>query len=945
MITSKISVLIFALLSAMIAMAQPPASEEMILSSFRARDKLATESILKEYPVRNIGPTVQGGRIVDIDVNLGNLKEFYIGYASGGIFRTVNNGITFEPIFDNNHALGIGDFALSQSDPRILYVGTGEKNSSRSSYAGSGVYKTNDGGKTWVYCGLSETHHISRVLIHPKDNNTVWVAAIGPLYTNSTNRGIYKTVDGGRTWNKTLFVNDSTGIIDLVINPSNPDQLFASAWERSRKAWHFKGNGPSSAIYRSDDGGVTWTIASNGFPTGKDVGRIGLEISPSHPNVLYAILDNQKEVEDKKERKGDKLETGDFRTMTKDDFLKLDDKKLDEFLKDNGFPKKYTASIVKNEIRDGKYLPKAIADYFGGDANEQLRRTKVTGAEIYRSDDSGASWKKTNSYDLDGVFYTYGYYFAEMEIAPNNPDLIYIYGVPLLKSKDGGATWHRIDTLRGVRDIHVDHHVLWANPSDPAHLLLGNDGGLYQSYDEGANWDHVNNMPVGQFYTVNVDMETPYNVYGGLQDNGVLKGSSRSVPNETKHWDEIFGGDGMFVAPDPRNSRLVYTGFQFGNYYRLDQDKGKTTKITPQHDIGQQPYRWNWRAPLFISRHNADIVYTAANFVFRSMNRGENWEIISRDLTTARKPGNVPFSTISALAESPLKFGLLYAGTDDGNLWVSKDGGVQWTTISNGLPPAKWISSVSPSPHDEATVFVSLNGYRDDDFSTYVYESNDHGASWRRVKGNLPESVANIIVQDPVSPQVLYCGLDNGTYVSFDRGASWHLFNKMLNVASYDLIVHPRDNELVVGTHGRSVFIADVKPIQAVGKAGVDKAILAFDPEDVKHSDRWGEKQYEWVKPNEPKSTVLYYVGKATPFVTLEIYDEKNALVRKLKASGTVGFNSISWDLRIERPAPTPAKKKKDGVPAAATVYAEKGKYRLKFINGAETAEATLEVK
>jgi photosystem II stability/assembly factor-like uncharacterized protein len=934
------------LCSALVTFSQQPSSESDVRQSYEHRKKMMQESVLREYPVRNIGPTIQGGRIVDIDVNLKNTKEFYLGFASGGIFKTVNNGMSFEPIFDNNDALGIGDFALSQSDPRIIYVGTGEKNSSRSSYAGSGVYKTLDGGKTWQSVGLPGTQHISRVLIHPQDNNTVWVAALGPLYTHSQHRGIYKTTDGGKTWNKTLFVNDSTGVIDLAINPKDPNTLIASTWERSRRAWQFNGNGIGSGIYRSTDGGNTWVKSTEGFPQDKAVGRIGLKYSASNPEIVYAIHDNQKEVEDKKEeKKNDKLKLEDLAKMSEDDFLKLDDKKLDEMLKDNGFPKKYTATVVKEDLKKDKYTVKDIADYFGGDANQNLFKTKITGAELYKSADGGATWKKVNSYDLDGVFYTYGYYFAEMEVAPDNPDIVYIYGVPLLKSKDGGATWHRLDTLKGVNDIHVDHHVVWSDPNDSKHLLLGNDGGLYESYDEGANWRHINNMPVGQFYTVNVDMETPYNVYGGLQDNGVLKGSSKSVPNESKHWEPIFGGDGMYVAPDSRNSKLVYTGFQFGNYFKLELDKGKTTKITPQHDIGQKPLRWNWRAPLFLSKHNPDIIYTAANKVFRSLNKGEHWEAISDDLTKNKKQGNVPFSSISSLAESPLKFGLLYAGTDDGNLLVSKNGGSAWESIIAGLPENKWTSSVHPSPHGEGTVFVSLNGYRDDDFRTYLFMSTDYGKTWKSIKGNLHESVANVIIQDPVNANILYCGLDDGTYVSFDTGNTWQLFNNMLNVASYDMMVHPRENELVVGTHGRSVFVADVKPLQAL-KEDLLQSIMAFGVEPVKHSDKWGERDFEWEKVNNPKVEIQYYVGKQANPLQVEIYNEQDKLVRKLTTDGSVGFHKTTWDLKVSPIVADTKSKSKSKEPAtAANTYAGKGKYKVRFINGANKSETTVEIK
>lgn len=922
-------------------------SEADISASYQQRKKMAETSLLKNYPARNIGPTIQGGRIVDMDVNLKNTKEFYVGYASGGIFRTVNNGITFEPIFDNNDALGIGDFVLSQQNTNTLYVGTGEKNSSRSSYAGSGIYKTNDGGKTWSHLGLTNTQHISRIVLDPTNDNTVFVASLGALYSKNSDRGVYKSTDGGASWKKTLFLSDSVGIIDLVINPQNPKQLWAASWDRSRRSSNFKGNGEGSSIYRSDDGGETWSKSIAGFPQGKQVGRIGLDICLSKPNVLYAIHDNQGEVPDEKAKQDTKdegkLKIEDFRNMTKDVFLKLDDKKLDAFLKDNNFPDKYTAAVVKREVQQDKYTPKAIAEYFGTDANANLFNTKIIGAEVYRSDDFGSTWKKMNSYDLDGVFYTYGYYFAEMEVTPSNPDVIYIYGVPMLKSKDGGVTWHRLDTLRGERDIHVDHHSVWVNPNDAQHILLGNDGGLYQSYDEGANWIHINNMSVGQFYTVNVDMETPYNVYGGLQDNGVLKGSSQSVPNETPHWEPIFGGDGMYVAADPRNSKIVYTGFQFGNYFQLNN--GKTKRITPEHNIGEAPFRWNWRTPLALSKHNADIVYMTSQFVHRSLNKGESFETISPDLTKNLKQGNVPISTISAFAESPIKFGLLYAGSDDGNVWVSKNAGGSWENIAAGLPENRWVSSVFPSSHEEGTVFVSLNGYRNDEFKTYLFMSSDYGKTWVSVSGNLPASVANVIIQDPVNAELLYCGLDNGTYVSLDKGKVWHFFNTMLNVSSYDMMVHPRENELIVGTHGRSVYIADVKPLQQLKDGGFTKGVIVFSPSSIRHSTRWGQQSFPWDKVNEPSSTLFYYVGKASEAITVEIFDEKNALVRKSTTAGAPGFNHFRWDLKVQE-ATSPTKGKTKTPPSAPTLrYAGKGKYKIKFTNGADTSETTLEIK
>jgi photosystem II stability/assembly factor-like uncharacterized protein len=923
-----------------------PITESELQESYRQRDQLAVQSLLKNYPVRNIGPSVQGGRITDIDVNLQNPKEFYVAYASGGIFRTRNNGISFEPIFDEQGALGIGDFALAPSNPNIMYVGTGENNSSRSSYAGNGVYKTMDGGKTWQHLGLVNTQHIGKVIVHPQNPDVVWVASIGALYSNNIDRGVYKSNDGGKTWKKTLYINDSTGVIDLVINPQNPNQLWASSWERTRKANDFKGSGPGSAIYRSDNGGESWFKVVDGFPQGPQVGRIGLAVAENKPNIVYAFLDNQAEVpvQASTTASADVLTAANFSKMTKEDFLKLDNKKLDAFLR-SGFPAKYTAESVKKDVRNGKYEPAALSVYFG-DANAALFNSKIVGAELYRSDDSGTTWKKMNSYDLDGIYFTYGYYFGEVRVSPADENKVYIFGVPLLKSNDGGVTFHRIDT---VGNVHVDHQALWINPKDPEHIILGNDGGLYISYDEGAIWSHINNMPVGQFYTVNVDMETPYNVYGGLQDNGVLTGPSRAAGfrGATRDWEAIMGGDGMYVAPDPRNSKLVYTGFQFGNYFRINRANNQRARITPSHDIGEPVLRWNWRTPLILSSHNPDIVYMAAQRVYRSMNKGDNWEAISPDLTKDKPQGNVPFSTISTLAESNLKFGLIYAGSDDGNLCVTKNAGGSWERIDVGLPQDRWISSVFPSPHEEATVFVSLNGYRYDEFKTYLFMSKDYGKTWTSVKGNLPESVANVIVQDPVNPSILYCGLDMGTFTSLDGGTTWHLFNQALNVASYDMLVHPRDHELVIGTHGRSIFVADVKPLHAVSKAGINKGVLAFKPEAIRFNERWGQQTYGWSPAFEPTVALHYYVGKQADNISIEIYDDKNVMVRKLTTSGNAGFNRVNWDVKISAPAPAASAKKGKGTttPATELKYAGKGKYKIKFINGAESAETEIEIR
>jgi photosystem II stability/assembly factor-like uncharacterized protein len=927
---NRIALLICLSAVSLLAAAQSPSGD--LQSSFNERAQLANTSILKNYPTRNVGPVVQGGRVTDIAVNPNDSKEYYIAYASGGVFKTVNNGITFEPVFENEGALGIGDIALAPSNTDVLYVGTGEKNSSRSSYAGSGMYKSTDAGKSWSSVGLKNAQHISRVLVHPSNPDIVWAASLGALYTNGSHRGVYQSTDGGTTWAKTLYINDSTGIVDLVINPQNPDQLWAASWERTRKAWDFKGNGAGSSIYRSDDGGKTWNKKVNGFPEGSKVGRIGLDISASSPNIIYALLDNQAEKKEEK-TKEEGLTATDFLTMSADQLQAMDNDALGAFLKDGGYPDKYTAAVVKKEVKDGLYEPEAIANYFG-DANDALFNTSVSGAQVYRSEDGGDSWKMMNSYNLDGVYFTYGYYFGEIRVNPTNSEQIYIFGVPLLKSNDGGSTFARIDT---VGDVHVDHQSLWIDPKDANHILLGNDGGLYQSYDEGANWLHINNVSVGQFYTINIDNEKPYNIYGGLQDNGTYVGSSKSVPNQSKEWERVFGGDGMFVAPDPNDNDVVYTGFQYGNYFRVKRSEGRRTYITPQHDIGEPTLRFNWRTPVVLSQHNSEIVYIGSQRLYRSLDRGDHWEAISPDLSNDHPNGNVPYSTITAIAESPFSFNLIYVGTDDGNIQVTKDGGGSWELVTIGLPQGKWVSAVHASNHDKNVVYATLNGYRQDDFNTYIYKSEDQGKTWKSLKGNLPHSVTNVIVQDPINAKLLYMGNDQGTYVSFNDGQKWELLNNALNAASYDMKVHPRENELVIGTHGRSVFVVDVKPLQTLD---VNQAISAFETSNIRHSKRWGEKRYAYSKAYTPKSALMYYV-KSAGDVVVEIYkveDDKRTLVLKMSTQSDVGFNTYTWDLLMDE------YKKGKKISKEAT-YASKGAYEIVLKKDGQEAKVVLEIK
>ncbi|MBK6267425.1 glycosyl hydrolase [Marivirga sp. S37H4] len=871
-----------------------PSQPGLIQEGIEAREKLAESSILKDYPSRNVGPVIQGARIVDIAVNQRNIQEFYVAYASGGLFVTKNNGVSFNPIFDNEGALTIGDIALAPSDENVLYVGTGENNSSRSSYAGSGIYKSSDKGETWEQIGLGGSQHIGRIVVHPNNPDIVWVASMGGLYSDNEERGVFKSVDGGKSWKKVLYVDNKTGAIDLIIHPENPDLLWASMWERKRYAWDFIGNGEGSGIYISKDGGENWELSMNGIPDNEFTGRIGLDVSLSNPNVVYALLDYQKETKKEKKRKDEEeLISVDFVGMSAKTFLDLSDEKIDAFLKDNGFPEKFNAITVKKEIKEGKYKPSALAEY-SGDANEALFETSVAGSIVYRSDDQGNTWTKTHDYDLEAVYYTYGYYFGEIRVSTQNPEDIYVLGVPLVVSRDAGKTFLRTDT---IGNVHADHHAMWINPNDADHIILGNDGGLYISYDGGATWDHKNNMAVGQFYTVNVDMATPYNIYGGLQDNGTMVGSSKTVPNRHRQWESLFGGDGMYVSVDPKNTDRVYVGFQFGNYFRLNRADGSRKYITPKHDIGETPLRFNWRTPVVMSSHNADILYLGSHKLHRSLNKGDSWEAISPDLTNGIKEGNVPFGTITEITESPLKFGMVYVGTDDGNVWRIMEG-QSWTKINKKLPQGLWVSSIHASNHDPGTVYLSLTGYRNDNFQNYIYKSTDYGDTWKSISGDLPQESVNVIYQDPEVSNLLYLGTDHGTYVSFNDGINWQHLGSIPNVANYDMIVHPRELELVIGTHGRSVYVVDAKPLQKIATEFESKNLIAFELDDLRFSESWGKKRTPYVSTYFPEFNMSFFIKelKKEGQVSISIQDESGKTIKNIQNNAKRGYQHINWN-------------------------------------------------
>jgi photosystem II stability/assembly factor-like uncharacterized protein len=930
--------------------AQPaatPASE--VEKGLQQKQQRAESSLVKNLPFKSIGPTIMSGRVVDLAVNPNNPVEFYVGYASGGVWHTRNNGSSFEPVLDSSPTQNVGSLAMDWKNNK-LWVGTGEVNSSRSSYAGIGLLLSEDGGETWKNMGLKDAHHISKIMINPNNPDEVVVSAVGHLYSPNSERGVYKTIDGGKSWNKTLFVNDQTGIIEMDVDPNNWNLMYAAAWDKNRKAWNFRGNGNGSAIYKSSDAGNTWTkitVSGSGFPVGEGVGRIGLAVVDA--NTVYAIHDNQfRRKEDKKLETNDgMLLKDDFKTMTTSQLLGLDNNRLKTFLRKNGFQEKYTAESVKNMIKSGKAKPIDLARYLE-DANTMLFDTPVIGAEVYKSIDGGKTWKKTHEGYLDGIYYSYGYYFGKIHADPNNGEKIYIYGVPILKSADGGKTFKSIS----AENVHADHHALWINPKMPGHLINGNDGGVNISYDDGETWIKNNAPEVGQFYTVNVDNEKPYNVYGGLQDNGVWKGAHDAEMNNRWHqsgenpYKSIMGGDGMQIQIDSRDVNVVYTGFQFGNYFRLNLATDDQTYIQPKHELGETPYRFNWQTPILLSPHNQDILYLGGNKLMRSMNKGDDWEAISGDLTQGGKPGNVAYGTLTSISESPFQFGLIYAGSDDGMLHVTRNAGGNWINISNSFPKDLWVSRVIASEHRKERVYATLNGYRWDDFTPYVYVSEDYGQSWKKITTNLTASPVNVIKEDPHNENVLYLGTDNGAWVSFNRGDSWHVFSEGLpNVAVHDLVVQKREKDLVLGTHGRSFYLADTEILNQMSTGSMNE-VLTADMGSIRSSGRWGSSFSPWFDAFEPTRDIQFYspsTGKAAIVVT----DDNENQLQRMVVDVDHGINIVEYDLSVSEKgvkalgkSGTELKKAENGL-----FYLPKGNYEITVsIDGMQSVTA-LEVK
>jgi photosystem II stability/assembly factor-like uncharacterized protein len=735
------------------------------LKWFDQHAAMKAQTPYKDLKWRFIGPDIISGRCTTIAVPKGDKKAIYIGTASGGLWKTVNTGVTWEPLFDEMPTPSIGALAIPDTQPNTIWVGTGEANILRGSMAGTGVYKSTDGGRTWQHMGLAATQTIARIRVHPTNPDVVYVAASGHEWTYNPDRGVYKTTDGGKTWQKVLYINEKVGAIDLVMHPRNPDVLIASMWNRIRQRWSDPVPGGEDGLFKTTDGGRTWTELTAGLPDTKTTGRIGLDLCLTKPNVVYAWVDN--------------------------------------------------------------HTPVGMAPAGERDSYGRLRTyPDIVGAEVYRSDDVGDSWKKVSPSDrtMQRFAGTYGWVFSQIRVDPNNENLVYLLGVGLSRSTDGAKSFTRVS----YENLHADHHALWIDPSDSDYVIDANDGGANASYDGGKSWrDFYEGIPAIQFYNVTLDMSSPFNAYGSVQDWGTYRavGVTPLQPQEGRRrqspyprWETAPGGEGSLISVDPTNPNIEYASTYYGRLQRSEYANGRWTSkdVYPKAGPGEPEHRGQWLAASIISPHDPATLYHGFQYVFKSRDRGETWQKISPDLTAydPQQQGTLPyaivFSTLTAVAESPLKAGVLYAGSDDGRVHVTMDDGAHWTEITEGLPYNKHVWSIVASRHEPATVYITLIGRHDDDFAPYVYRSTDYGKTWTSISANLPGGPTNIIREDPKKSNALYLGSDLGVYVTTDGAKTWSYLGAGLpNAAVWGMEIHPRDNMLVVATNGRGMWAID----------------------------------------------------------------------------------------------------------------------------------------
>jgi photosystem II stability/assembly factor-like uncharacterized protein len=798
-----------------------------------ATPALSQDNLIANLVARCVGPSTMGGRIADIAVYEKEPRIFYIATSAGGLWKTTNGGITLSPVWDKGSSIALGAVDVSATNPDVVWIGTGEQNGRNSVSYGDGVYKSTNGGKDWTYVGLKETRHIAQLIIDPKNSDIVYVAAVGRLWGRNPERGIYKTTDGGKTWEHVLKLDANTGVNELVMHPSDNRTLIAGAYDRLRFPWNYVGGGPGSALYKSTDAGKTWRKITKGIPEGV-IGRIGLDYHRKDPNKMVMQIE---------------------------------------------------AAVL---------------------AADGTRTTNNSG--VFISDDGGESWTKVNNRN------SRGFYFSIPRYDPQDPNRIYIPDVQIGVSDDRGKTIRNFPT-----SVHVDHHAMWINPNDNNHVIIGQDGGVAQSRDRGATWEHLNSMPIGQFYSVHFDMRKPYWVYGGLQDNGTWGGPTQHARGYTGHWDWHFvrGGDGFYARVDPDDWRTVYSESQGGAAGRTDMVTGQQVSIRPQ---GVQD-RWNWNTPIELSPHNSKIVYIAGSRLYRSFNRGEGMAPISPDLTTNNpeklRPGRGSVApentgaerhcTIVTIGESPLRPGVIWCGTDDGNVQVTQDFGATWTNVAPNMPGAPafgWVTRVTPSRHAVGRCYVTYGNWRMDDDKTYVYVTEDFGKTWKSINGNLPPMEPCHVIREGLSnPNLLYLGTEFGVWFSFDKGATWsRLRSNFPTVPVHDLQIHPRELDLVIATHGRSIWTMNVSALEELTPANMEKDLHVAKPQTIYIMPRpAGSMGFDgdrgWVAPNSQPGTDICYYLKADQAgeASITLYDSAGESMATLNGPAKAGLNVVRW--------------------------------------------------
>ena len=773
-----------------------------------------------------LGPSLNSARVEAVQAHPDQPYTIYAAFGSGNLWKTTNSGLSWIPIFENQPAQGIGDIAIAPSDPDIIYVGTGEslKKPRNFTMPGTGVYRSDDGGETWTHLGLADSWHISEIAVHPTNPDIVMVAVLGHFWTTNPNRGLYRSDDGGKSWDHVLYIDEKTGGNDVVFAPGDPNIVFASVWENNPGV-----SGKNSAVYKSTDSGLNWRKMNNGIPEDENSGKIGIAVSYSDPNKAYAFLDYR----NKEKGKG--------------------------------------------------------------------------AGEVFQTLDGGRLWRKTHEKELMNLS-VIGWYFMDIYVNPRDDDEIFTLGVRLAHSKDGGKTF---DYIGGdiyhhfpnpAQTLHLDHCEMWINPYNSEHLILGNDGGLYVSNDKGKSWKHFNNIPAGEFYDITLDNQDPYLIYGGVQDDATVYGPALEwFPEFEDQWEYLWidawsGGDGCMTFVDPRDPNTVYFSMQHAAVRRKDMKADTSRSIRPELPEGHEgQFESNFVTPYLLSPHNPDKLYLAGNYVFKSENQGDDWTVISHDLSISIDSTKKSLAA-GAFAESPLKEGLLYVGTDHGVFWVSEDDGVTWNEQSSGLPNA-YIRSIYPSRHSQGRLYLAATGLNNDDLNTYLFVSENNGESWQSIIGNLPNEVANVIIEDPDNENILIAGLLRGVYISVNKGKSWSYLGKnMPMVTISDLEIEPRSKDLIVATHGRGIYKINIKPIYD----RLYNPDIKFFEVPTAYLPNRVDTHGDYLRRTYSKVPITFWSDKIEK-VELQVMNEKDSLIWTTTINASKGFNQFRWDLITEK--------------------------------------------